>query len=148
MFDSPAAPWVSNPDLLPKTGGAYALKIELSSPASLPHKFGGEHLKPGRYVYAGSALGPGGIRARCARHLKTYKIRRWHIDWLTTQAKTVEVLALPDKTECQIIHSLSQRKESRIPLQHFGSSDCRTCPAHLVETILDVSLLSAILYKA
>ncbi len=31
MFDGPVAPWVSNPDLLPKTGGAYALKIELGS---------------------------------------------------------------------------------------------------------------------
>ncbi len=142
------ARWASSPNELPEIGGAYALMIELGSTARLPRKFDGALLKPGRYLYAGSARGPGGIRARCARHLKAHKTRRWHIDWLTTQALTVQALALPHTVECEIIRILSELGENTFPLRHFGSSDCRVCPAHLVETTLGEPRLRAILGAA
>ena len=44
-------------------------------------------LAPGCYVYAGSARGPGGIRARVRRHLRPDKTPHWHIDQVTAYAK-------------------------------------------------------------
>lgn len=142
------AAWVSRADALPQARGAYALFIEIKKSPVLPPKFSHHRLKPGTYLYAGSARGPGGIKARCARHLAETKTRRWHVDWLTSQATRLKVLALPDMTECALIHILSVRGENVFPLPRFGSSDCRTCPAHLMKTTLTCQQLHAILHAA
>jgi len=76
------------------------------------------------------------------------KTLRWHVDWLTSQAASVKVLALPDITECAIIHSLSAQPENVFPLPQFGSSDCRICPAHLLFTTLTPGRLRIILHAA
>ena len=39
-------------------------------------------LQPGYYVYLGSALGPGGLRARITHHQKLSPRPHWHIDYL------------------------------------------------------------------
>lgn len=123
-----------NPDdaaTLPATGGAYALLIRLRAAALLPERFGGR-LGPGLYCYLGSAYGPGGIRARCRRHLQPDKPRRWHVDWLTTQAASVEAVPRPGLTECALAQTLLRLPGVTIPVAGFGSSDCRRCPAHLL----------------
>jgi len=57
--------------------GAYILSIDLAVPLALDiPKFGAATLAPGRYAYCGSAYGPGGLRARIARHLRRDKSKR------------------------------------------------------------------------
>jgi Uri superfamily endonuclease len=115
---------------LPDVPGAYLLLIDLPRPASLPPRFAAT-LPPGLYVYAGSAHGPGGIRARAGRHLRRDKPQRWHVDWLTASGTTT-ALALQDGHECAAIAALAAHKGFATPVRGFGSSDCRTCAAHLL----------------
>jgi Uri superfamily endonuclease len=89
-------------------------------------------LPAGDYAYCGSAYGPGGIGARVARHLRTVKPVRWHIDRLTAASRIRAVGLLPGGGECDLVHQLLSRG-AEIPLPGFGSSDCRTCPAHLLQ---------------
>jgi Uri superfamily endonuclease len=39
-------------------------------------------LRPGYYVYVGSAFGPGGLRARIEHHARPAVRPHWHIDYL------------------------------------------------------------------
>jgi len=116
---------------MPEAKGAYALLIRLSASAPLPERFGGV-LPPGLYCYLGSACGPGGIRARCRRHLRRDKTRRWHVDWLTVKAAEIEAIAQPGRRECALTAALLDMPGVVPPVAGFGSSDCRTCPAHLL----------------
>jgi len=112
--------------------GAYLLAIDLAhelvldiaalSPLPLP---------PGRYIYCGSAYGPGGIRARVRRHLRPDKTVRWHVDRLTLAGSVRQVAALVGGSECALMAGLRARRDISVPLPGFGSSDCRACPAHL-----------------
>ena len=64
---------------LPAVGGAYVLAIGLAR--RLAVTIAGRNagtLTPGRHRYVGSARGPGGMRARVARHLCRHKSARWH----------------------------------------------------------------------
>jgi Uri superfamily endonuclease len=129
--------WSHTADTLPKLPGAYALLITLARPAA--------GFAPGRYAYLGSARGPGGIRARCARHLRQDKVLRWHVDRLTVTAD-VAALAIMNGDECNLTERLLAHG-AHAPVPGFGSSDCRNCPAHLValpET-LDEAKLAALL---
>ncbi len=57
--------------------GAYLLLIDLAAPLALAiPRLGVATLAPGRYVYGGSAYGPGGLRARIGRHLRADKTPR------------------------------------------------------------------------
>ncbi|MFQ5956039.1 MAG: DUF123 domain-containing protein, partial [Kiloniellales bacterium] len=60
--------------------GAYMLVIDLDAALQLDVPRPTRTLPPGRYVYCGSANGPGGIAGRVRRHLKPEKARRWHVD--------------------------------------------------------------------
>lgn len=123
----------SDAALLPIEPGAYLLLIQLDEPVPLPPRFDKELLPKGRYGYAGSAYGPGGIRARCRRHLTRPAKRRWHIDWLTRRAIDVQVIPFPGGKECHLVDHLLTRARIRFPINGFGSTDCRHCPAHLVQ---------------
>lgn len=136
-------------EALPAARGAYALLIRLRTATPLPDRFGGS-LDPGLYCYLGSAYGSGGIRARCRRHLRRDKAKRWHIDWLTVRGETIEAVARPNLTECALTDALRALPGVTVPVDGFGSSDCRHCPAHLLkagagldETNLRRSLLAA-----
>ncbi len=124
-------------DDLPKLPGAYALLITLAKETA--------GFAPGRYAYLGSARGPGGIRARCARHLRKDKVLRWHVDRLTVAAD-VAALAVIDGGECNLTEQLLANG-AQAPVPGFGSSDCRSCPAHLVALpeALDEAKLAALL---
>lgn len=81
---------------LPAGPGAYALLLRLAEPAEAPTRaFPSAVLAPGTYLYAGSAWGPGGIRARVLRHARRAKALHWHVDSLTEVADLVGVLAFP-----------------------------------------------------
>ncbi|MGI9487859.1 MAG: GIY-YIG nuclease family protein [Geminicoccaceae bacterium] len=117
---------------LPNEPGAYLLLIQLGGPTPLPPRFDNQLLPEGHYGYAGSAYGPGGIRARCRRHLGRPAKQRWHIDWLTRMATDVQAIPFPDGSECRLIDSLSRRVRVAFPIHGFGSTDCQHCRAHLV----------------
>lgn len=124
---------IDDPDQLPDAPGAYLLLLHLPDAVSLPRRFDHRTLPEGRFGYAGSAYGPGGIRARCRRHLSRPDKRRWHIDWLTSAAIDVQAFPFPGGSECRLIERLSKRGDVSFPIQGFGSTDCRRCPAHLIE---------------
>ena len=118
---------------LPSTPGAYLLMLGLKMSTYLPSRFNGSLLPAGNYVYAGSARGRGGIRARCGHHLKRQGSRHWHIDWLTEVTSDSRVLAFPGRAECDLIDELLSLHGVRFPVLGFGSTDCRRCKAHLLE---------------
>jgi Uri superfamily endonuclease len=113
--------------------GAYVLVIELTAPFALDHaSLPRARLLPGRYAYCGSAYGPGGLKARIARHLRRDKPIRWHVDHLTKAGRIVDVQAVPGGRECDLLRLLLAQHGTSVPVPGFGSSDCRRCPAHLV----------------
>jgi Uri superfamily endonuclease len=87
---------------------------------------------PGFYVYVGSALGPGGVRARVRHHQRAAGRPHWHIDYLRPGADLVEVWHAPEtrRREHQWASIVSEFRGALVPLRGFGSSDC-TCATHL-----------------
>ncbi len=129
---------------LPAQPGAYLLLIRLA--AALPLRIptlGRAMLRAGGYVYAGSAHGPGGIRARAGRHLRRGKRPHWHIDHLTETAAACWAFAVPGGQECELVRRLLSRPAFEIALAGFGSSDCRRCASHLLAVRRESERLSA-----
>lgn len=122
---------IARKEELPATPGTYALVIRLRRRLrAWPDR--GPVLAPGLYLYAGSANGPGGIRARVLRHARHTKPRHWHVDRLTGNAHVVAVAAMVGGNECKIVEAVSALPRITVPTPGFGSSDCRTCAAHLL----------------
>lgn len=122
-------------DSLPALPGTYAIVLRLAEPRLIAVGLLGisHHLTPGLYVYVGSALGPGGLRARITRHLRRQKRPHWHIDGLTNIAHIVGVWLTVSSVrwECAWACALAELPSARIPIPGFGSTDCR-CPSHLL----------------
>jgi Uri superfamily endonuclease len=115
-------------------GGAYILELNVEDRLSLQvGKLGQVDFEPGRYLYVGSAYGPGGIAARVTRHLKR-KGRRlhWHIDYLSAVIGVQRAWCLPGGDECEIVSTLLTDQRTTTPFAGFGSSDCSRCSAHLL----------------
>jgi Uri superfamily endonuclease len=89
-------------------------------------------LQPGRYAYVGSAMGPGGLRARIGHHRERSPRPHWHVDYLRRDCRPVAVRVAPgtERREHRWADTLAQHPESVVPLEGFGSSDCR-CVTHL-----------------
>lgn len=133
MGDPVPAAAAALPPALSSAPGAYVLWIDLDRPVTLAiPRLGSPTLGPGRYAYCGSAQGPGGIRARVARHLQPAKRTHWHVDRLTAAGRVGSVMALPGGNECALLAILLARDGAAVPVEGFGSSDCRSCAAHLV----------------
>ena len=114
----------------PALPGAYLLLVALPAPLriSLP-RLPPTTLPPGHYVYAGSARGPGGLRARLARHMRTGKQPHWHIDRLTEAGRVEGAWVNPGGDECALV---AAHAGLPVPLPGFGSTDCRHCASHLL----------------
>jgi Uri superfamily endonuclease len=115
---------------LPVQSGAYVLLVDL--PDEVVVRLPGRpliRLQAGRYLYCGSAHGPGGLKARVSRHMRTAKTVRWHIDQVTAGGRVRGAWVFPDRSECDLVAMLSALPA---PIPGFGSSDCRTCVSHLV----------------
>lgn len=84
----------------------------------------------GFYVYTGSAKR--GLESRIARHLRTRKRMRWHIDYLLRYGRILVVkrYTTGDRSECELSQRVEKVRGSRIVAAGFGSSDCR-CSSHL-----------------
>lgn len=112
--------------------GTYLLLLKVTAVADIKvGKLGELAIKPGFYVYSGSAFGPGGLNARIGRHLRQRKKLRWHIDYLRQEVDDVAAyFQIDSRNECAFAKALAAAG-GEIPLAGFGSSDCR-CVSHLV----------------
>jgi len=113
--------------------GTYALILRATGRQTiLVGRPGRLAMQPGFYVYVGSALGPGGLKARVGRHLRPVERRHWHIDYLRRETECAAIWNAYGsvRQECAWAAAFSSLKGSTLPLPGFGSSDCR-CPAHL-----------------
>jgi Uri superfamily endonuclease len=126
--------------------GTYALLLKLDKQERITiGKLGTFDFPAGYYLYVGSALGPGGLRARLARHQhgsesslqsssgQTDKKLHWHIDYLLQRAQLIEVwnIASKERLECKWGEAARRLSGAQVPVRGFGSSDCR-CPTHLI----------------
>lgn len=110
-------------DEMPAAPGAYLLVIDLhrSLPLDVPWA-APARLAPGRYVYCGSAYGPGGIRARIARHRKRDKTVRWHVDRLTAAGRIVAIHATPGGRECDLVAQVTASPGACAPARRPASA--------------------------
>ena len=111
--------------------GGYILIVELDSERSIRAGSLGMNIFPeGFYAYFGSALG--GFKSRINRHLLVNKKPKWHIDYLTNNARITQIIIL--KTERKLECILSQTLLNKLCfIPKFGSSDCH-CKSHLYFT--------------
>ena len=113
--------------------GTYTLILSCASDARIQvGRLGTMQLQRGYYVYLGSALGPGGLRARIAHHQKVSARPYWHIDYLRahTRLHSVWVRYHHRRHEHERARAVRKMKGATIPFRGFGASDC-SCPSHL-----------------
>ena len=137
--------------------GTYLMMLELDRRSSIAiGALGRRRFPAGAYFYAGSARGPGGLRARLAHHCRGPERPRWHIDYLRLRAPVVRVWTLSSdrRLECEWACRLARlarttpagpallgRSDSDLAAPHDhtvarvglrgGGPDCR-CPTHLL----------------
>jgi Uri superfamily endonuclease len=117
--------------------GTYVLALWLGSARTITvGRLGAIHFPAGWYLYVGSALGPGGLLARLARHrrrLASGKRAHWHLDYLRewTMWGGAWAAVSERRLECAWANRLRTLRRARIVAPGFGASDCQ-CLAHLV----------------
>lgn len=114
--------------------GTYVLLVE--APAGREVRIGelGVLSHSGEWLtYVGSALGPGGLRARVGRHLSGGGSLHWHVDFLLRAADIAEVwwTTGKERREEDWAAALRGAPGASLPLPGFGASDCG-CPGHLI----------------
>lgn len=89
-------------------------------------------VRRGYYLYVGSALGPGGVRARLRHHAKVSWRPHWHLDYLRAETTLYAAYASysAERKECEWASILATGEGVTEPMSGFGSSDCR-CNTHL-----------------
>ncbi len=116
--------------------GTYVLFFELKTPLMVQAGRLDDGLLPaGFIVYVGSAFGPGGLRARIARHLRQVKRKHWHVDWLTVVQPPLAwfIDTGHGHRECEWSQVLAAQRLATIPIPGFGASDCQNgCRSHLI----------------
>lgn len=115
--------------------GTYALVLRSQTTDSIAvGRWGRLAVRPGYYIYVGSAFGPGGLSARVSRHCRGSESKRWHIDYLRAVTGPVSVCYSQDPVQRE--HDWAQalaRMPELAPIGGFGCSDCK-CAAHLFFT--------------
>jgi Uri superfamily endonuclease len=117
-----------------KEAGTYALRLRAEAEQIIEVGALGEMtVRPGVYVYVGSAFGPGGVRARVRRHARGDGACHWHVDYLRGATRLDAAWYTHDSTrrECAWATALRGRPDAAVPLDGFGASDCE-CRSHLV----------------
>ena len=113
--------------------GSYALILQADRRRTVRiGRLGQLAVQPGCYVYVGSALGPGGLRARVGHHLRLASRPHWHIDYLRRAAALRHVWYSYDsvRREHAWADIFAHMRGASIPLPGFGAPDC-ACPTHL-----------------
>ena len=118
----------------PRSRGTYALLLRLGQTTETAiGRLGPVVFPAGYYLYAGSAFGSGGLKARLGRHQRRDKRIFWHIDYLLKHARIVGICAdvSGQRLECAWALSFLKMPGARVVAPRFGASDCH-CPSHLV----------------
>ena len=113
--------------------GSYILVLHLPQDSAFTvGKLGHYSLPAGFYAYAGSALGPGGLRGRLGYHLRPARRPRWHLDYLRRVATLQSVWWTEgdQRREHDWAALLQQLPGATLPVPRFGASDC-ACASHL-----------------
>ena len=116
-----------------KQPGTYALIMTCNSSQQVTiGKLGRLRVRPGFYVYIGSAFGPGGLKARITHHKRLSLRPHWHIDYLRSVLLLKEVWYTNDAEpyEHRWAETIRGLKGATIPITGFGASDC-SCSSHL-----------------
>ncbi len=111
---------------LPATGGTYVLIFRSESESSVRiGRLGILNVRPGYYLYVGSAFGSGGLSARVGRHALRRKTLRWHIDYLAKQLSLVGIFYSQDheRHEREWAYLINQIESVVVPMAGFGASD-------------------------
>ena len=90
-------------------------------------------VRPGRYLYVGSAFGPGGVRARVNRHFRNAGICRWHVDYLRRFTRPAGALVCYGARDTEHRWARALDDAGLQAVTGFGCSDCR-CRTHLYMT--------------
>ena len=130
--------------------GSYLLSLALPGAIHLQiGRLGSFDFPAGLYIYAGSAHGAGGLRARLLHHARIAARPHWHLDFLRPHAVLVGGWVVMEQDsagkaitnappgrqplECRWSQELANLPGARIPAPGFGASDCRSgCAAHLI----------------
>ena len=123
----------TNRTIITAEGGTYALILFCSRAERVQiGKLGALELRRGFYVYVGSAMGPGGVRARLAHHQKVSQRPHWHIDYLRLHTRLDRIWSSHSRVrrEHQWARLIGAMPGASVPNAGFGSSDCR-CKTHL-----------------
>lgn len=121
-----------NTEQKPITRGTYALILLLPRAQTIRIGALGEFKFPrGHYLYIGSAMN--GLTARLARHLRSEKKLRWHIDYFLRHAQIKEVWTHQgdERFECVWARAALALPNARVLAPRFGASDC-DCATHLI----------------
>ncbi len=95
-------------------------------------------LKPGFYIYVGSACGPGGLRARISRHLCGKRKRlHWHIDRILSSPYVQPLATLYYENLCveRVIASRLGADECFEGLAGIGASDDMVNSSHFYRVV-------------
>jgi Uri superfamily endonuclease len=114
--------------------GTYALVFNCSAPfQAVIGKLGPVFLTSGYWIYVGSAFGPGGLRSRLSYHLKPSHRPHWHLDYIKSALRPVEIWTTTDtiKREHDWAAIFSTGNGASRPIAGFGATDC-TCRSHLI----------------
>ncbi len=114
--------------------GSYVVLLAPNQPGRVQiGRLGTLVLDGGVFLYVGSALGPGGVAARCRHHRRIASRAHWHLDYLRPHCRLLAFwIAHGDqRLEHQWAAALSDLPGACWPLARFGASDCR-CPSHLI----------------
>ncbi|MBK1701875.1 GIY-YIG nuclease family protein [Thiococcus pfennigii] len=114
--------------------GTYVVVLEPRGRGVVPiGRLGELTLVAGTYLYVGSALGPGGVAARCRHHERLAARPHWHLDYLRPYCRILGcwVAHGRERREHVWARALGALPEAGWPLAGFGASDC-DCPAHLI----------------
>lgn len=112
------------------TKGVYSVALEVEGEVEVGAL--GDHRFGGRYLYVGSAMGPGGLK-RLDRHasVKERGVERWHVDYLLNVGEMVSAVATETEdsgAECLLASIVEGLLEPAV--EGFGCSDCG-CETHL-----------------
>lgn len=120
-----------------ETGSYFILMCLLQASDIQIGRKGRFHFPQGYYIYTGSAMG--GLLQRLKRICRCGFRRRlhWHIDYFIRYplVQILEIYAVPEvfKNECVYNQKICQFPTATVPVQQFGSSDCKAgCKGHLI----------------
>ena len=123
---------------LPADRGSYLLGLEMPEAARVQiGRLGSFDFPAGVYFYAGSAHGPGGIKARVLHHACSTARPRWHLDFLRAHALLWGGWVVCENggvgsLECRWSQALAGMAGAWVA-RGFGAADCHGgCQAHLV----------------